>query len=63
MFGMLCAFFRVIDQHLQFKLLKTERRPLCLTLSVRAEYIHFAASQATSPDGVYILHDFHKVVK
>jgi hypothetical protein len=37
---------------------------LCLlTLSVRAEYIYSAASQTTSPDGVYILRDFHKVVK
>jgi hypothetical protein len=34
-----------------------------LTLSVRTEYIYSAASQATSPDGVYILRDFHKVVK
>jgi hypothetical protein len=34
-----------------------------LTLSVHAEYIYSAASQATSPDGVYILRDFHKVVK
>jgi hypothetical protein len=34
-----------------------------LTHSVRAEYIYSVASQATSPDGVYILRDFHKVVK
>jgi hypothetical protein len=34
-----------------------------LTLSVRTEYIYSTASLATSPDGVYILHDFHKVVK
>jgi hypothetical protein len=37
-------------------------RDFLLTLSVRAEYIYSAASQATSPDGVYILRDFHKVV-
>jgi hypothetical protein len=46
--------------------LKSLYRVLCyiaLTLSVRAEYIYSAASQATSPDGVYILRDFHKVVK
>jgi hypothetical protein len=30
-----------------------------LTLSVRAEYIYSAASQATSPDGIHI--HFHKV--
>jgi hypothetical protein len=34
-----------------------------LTLSVRAEYIYSTASRANSPDGVYILRDFHKVVK
>jgi hypothetical protein len=34
-----------------------------LTLSVRAEYIYSAASQATSPGGVYILRDFHTLVK
>jgi hypothetical protein len=34
-----------------------------LTLSIRAEYIYSAASQATSLDGVYILRNFHKVVK
>jgi hypothetical protein len=34
-----------------------------ITLSICAEYIYSVASQATSPDGVYILRDFHKVVK
>jgi hypothetical protein len=34
-----------------------------LTLSIHAEYIYSAASQATSPDGVNILRDIHKVVK
>jgi hypothetical protein len=36
---------------------------LVLTLSVRVEYIYSMASQATSPGGVYILRDLHKVVK
>jgi hypothetical protein len=36
---------------------------MLLTLSVRAECIYSVASQATSPDGVYVLRDFHKVVK
>ena len=40
------------------------RRPFKLsTLSVRTEYIYSAASQATSPGGVYILRDFHTLVK
>ena len=34
-----------------------------LTLSVGAEYIYSVASQATSPGGVYILRDFHTLVK
>jgi hypothetical protein len=34
-----------------------------LTLSIHAEYIYSAASQATSPGGVYILRDFHTLVK
>jgi hypothetical protein len=34
-----------------------------LTLSDRAEYIYSATSQATSPDGVLVLRDFHKQKK
>jgi hypothetical protein len=40
-----------------------DRKISLLTLSVHTEYIYSVASQATSPDGVYILRDFHKVVK
>ena len=40
------------------------RWPLKLsTLSVHMEYIYSAAFQATSPGGVYILRDFHTLVK
>ena len=40
------------------------RRPFKLsTLSVCTEYIYSAAFQATSPGGVYILRDFHTLVK
>jgi hypothetical protein len=34
-----------------------------LTLSVPAEYMYFAASHASHPDGVLVLRDFRKVVK
>jgi hypothetical protein len=36
---------------------------LCLTLSVRTEYIYSVASDASRPDRVLILRDIYKVVK
>jgi hypothetical protein len=35
---------------------------LRLTLSVPAEYMYTAASHASHPDGIPVLHDFHNVV-
>jgi hypothetical protein len=59
MMKIVCYFIKTFSSKLKSKLVKKEQ----LTLSVRAGYIYSAASKATSPDGVRILRDFHKVVK
>jgi hypothetical protein len=42
---------------------RTAMAKAALTLSVRAEYMYSMASCASCPDGVLVLHNFHKVVK
>jgi len=60
----LCLVSRPITALVCVLLTLSVRRPFKLsTLSVRTEYIYSAAFQATSLGGVYILHDFHKLVK